>query len=80
MGCRNDETILVVGDRHYLIHLINGATRKADICRDTLIEPTIHRFRSHIAAHGEHTLERQCYRLLITGGKEIGEILKWDAQ
>src|SRR5262245_6406216 len=80
MAGGNYEAVLVVGDCHYLIHGLDLLAGEADLPGDSLVDHTIEGLRPHVGAHGEHALETARYRLLVSGGEQVGEILERNAQ
>ncbi len=80
MRGRNDETVLKIGNRHQLIHLVNLQRLQAHPLGDAKIDHPIHGFRPHIGAHRQHPLQRRDDRRLIPRRQQIGQILHRDSQ
>src|SRR5581483_4191188 len=51
MRGRDDEAILVIRDRHDLVHFLDGETCEADACGDLLVDHAVDGLRAHIGAH-----------------------------
>src|SRR6185503_20979208 len=45
---RDDEAVLVIGDRHRVVHVLYRLPGKADALRDILVDDAVDRFRAHI--------------------------------
>ena len=80
MHGRDDEAVLVVGDRHDLVHVLDLLALQADLGGDGLVEHALDGLGAHVGAHRQHALQAQRDRLLVAGGQQVGEILERNAQ
>src|SRR5215475_1714750 len=53
----NDEAILVVGDGHDLVHILDLRSGQTDLSGDGVVDDAVEGLGSHVGAHGQHTLE-----------------------
>ena len=76
----NDEAVLIVGDRHQAVHLLDVVARQTDVFGDAVDDDAINCLGAHIRTHGQHTPQCALDRLGASGGQQVGEILHRDAQ
>ena len=72
---RNDEAVLVVGDRHHVVHVLDRLTAEADASGDILVDDAIDRLCAHISAHRQHALEPERDRLFLAGRERLARYL-----
>ena len=77
---RDDEAVLVVGDRHVAVHLLDLRDRQADLLQHRGVLALLDVAVAHVGAHRQHPLERGDHRRLVAGGQQVGEVLHRDAQ
>ena len=77
---RDDKTILIIGDGHDLVHLLNFRLREADLVEGRRVDTLVDVFFTLEGAHGEHAFEGAFDRLCIAGGEQVGEVFNRDTQ
>ena len=80
MRRRDDETILVIGQRHDLVHVLDHAAIQADAFRDAFVDDALDGLGPHVGAHRQHPFQRRDNRGFLARRQHVGQILDRDPQ
>jgi hypothetical protein len=74
------ETVLVVGNRHHVVHLLHIRLLHLDLVQRSSVDAAIDMLFALVGAHRQHAFQRALHRLGIAGCQQVGQVFHGDAQ